>query len=669
MGHIYIASELIFVSFLLLQFFPVLTAWRIQSLISFKNVYERLATTFFIYCFLIIVYTGLLGTCSVLSPIFAFILGTAGYAITWYATRNRKRFKCENQLILFHEKFLIVSSLCAISFLIYLKLELPELGTDALGYHLYIPASWIQTGHIYRLAFPECYVQYYSCYGEMMYAWWMLPSGTEALAKILPYVITIFIFFTIISTATTLGFKRITAIESATCTIFINTIVHNANVSNTDLFVGYFLLSGVFLYLHSLTRNSRWTVILSGLSFGLGFGTKLLGLLLAPTFCVILLAGTLISNKFSLKQFALWTISAIAAACPFHLSNWITTGNPIYPLPVKLFGINIFEGPINLGTHNRNSFAGAWNFFVNHDVYAINIWAGIVLSATLATAIVICIIHKQMHCRKRMYFWVQVLSLNIILSIILLIALYSKDGHPRQIIPVLLLFSIPLCSLFRVIPQKRILHAGIIILFLIANTGLMIVPELIIYSSALTIVVLLFLYFKHKFSSVMQLTVAVIILVVIGIIVNNQLKCCNTARNNLYKITLPANGQIAEIIAEENNSSPQLNIASVCMSSFLAMGPKLSNRVVYIPISQSGKLFPHEYSSPREMRTPGGYGAWKKRLLENNIDYLLIDFSTITQSTRECPELKWAFSHPNDFKPVGKAPQAIVFRFISRKQD
>jgi hypothetical protein len=114
----------------------------------------------------------------------------------------------------------------------------------------------------------------------------------------------------------------------------------------TDLPAAAGLLAGVATLLRARTETHhrvRW-IVLSGFALGFGLGTKYTVLLLVP----VVVAGAVLALRP--RRDVAWLVPGLVVlAAPWFVRNWITTGNPLFPQGISLFGIRIFpggEGPL-----------------------------------------------------------------------------------------------------------------------------------------------------------------------------------------------------------------------------------------------------------------------------------------------------------------------------------
>jgi hypothetical protein len=114
----------------------------------------------------------------------------------------------------------------------------------------------------------------------------------------------------------------------------------------TDLPAAAGLLAGVATVLRARSEAQhrvRW-LVLAGFALGFGLGAKYTVVLLVP----VVVAGAVLGIRP--RRVVAWLAPGLVLlAAPWFVRNWVTTGNPIFPQGISLFGVQIFpggEGPL-----------------------------------------------------------------------------------------------------------------------------------------------------------------------------------------------------------------------------------------------------------------------------------------------------------------------------------
>ena len=243
----------------------------------------------------------------------------------------------------------VTITVCVILVLTFYDILMPDLGWDALMYHLFIPASWIQNGSIYV---PEAspygnlkYWMYYPSNAELMYAFSLLLTGDDIIVELNQLLHAIFISLTIYAFLRNFGVKRSFAIFSFPIVFSIPVVFLQSITSYNDLiFSAYLLYSFYILYNAVKEPNKKAYYVLLGISLGLFLGIKYT----SPGFTIIILLITLITGRpLSKKYLLISSLIGILLGGYWYFRNAFLTGNPFYPYSLHLGNVEILRGPIN----------------------------------------------------------------------------------------------------------------------------------------------------------------------------------------------------------------------------------------------------------------------------------------------------------------------------------
>ena len=92
-------------------------------------------------------------------------------------------------------------------------------------------------------------------------------------------------------------------------------------------------------------------------------------------------------------------------------------------------------------------------------------------------------------------------------------------------------------------------------------------------------------------------------------------------------------------------------IAYIGVNYYLFSGDEFENRVIAVPVSESGRELLSDYRTFEEMRTPGSFEAWLARLRREGVRFVICDLRLPPAPGAE-QEAEWARSHPEWFTPV-----------------
>lgn len=231
----------------------------------------------------------------------------------------------------------------------------PPLGWDAIVYHLFRPAQWIQEGRLTTSIGPDGwrFLEYFPHAGDVPWAWAMLPLRSDALIAPTGVLVWSACLLGGYALSRALGAERIEAGLAALAIGFIPASANEATSGYADNFgFAAFLLTGTALV--ELARApSRGRAALAGGGLGLVAAGKLSGLpalTLGLAFTAWLAArprdGAPVRAR--VERVAAAFAASAAVSFPGYLRAWIETGSPFYPLTVTLGTKTLFAGNYEL---------------------------------------------------------------------------------------------------------------------------------------------------------------------------------------------------------------------------------------------------------------------------------------------------------------------------------
>lgn len=221
----------------------------------------------------------------------------------------------------------------------------PEIGFDALWYHLTLPKlyllaneiSFIPGGLLYYSATPQL--------GEMIY----LPSlalGGEILAKFTHFSFGILSVFALYKLSRL--FLNIKQSLLVTVLFYSCLVVGWESISAyVDLIRTFFEISALYAFVLWMKNNQfKWLFILSAM-IGLSIATKIVSIQSLLIYAMLVPVFNLVSGK-TLKRvgfdIGVLTGFSIFLSLPWFIYSYLATGNPIYPLFEQLGPSFIFDG-------------------------------------------------------------------------------------------------------------------------------------------------------------------------------------------------------------------------------------------------------------------------------------------------------------------------------------
>jgi len=219
---------------------------------------------------------------------------------------------------------------------------------DTKEYHLSNLASWLQDGSIWHLPYaqPGSVTATHPGNGELLGLWLALPTHGDELVYVAPVVFGV---LAIVASAFLVrelrgreagsaGLGALAAVAVLTAPVYLATQIDSLS---TDLPATAGLVAAVALLLLARRDGRAAPVALAGVALGLGLGAKYTAV--APAF-LIALAGMVLLRWG--RRWWLLVPGIVGFAGPWFLRNLLATGNPLFPLDLKV--VDGGETPYNL---------------------------------------------------------------------------------------------------------------------------------------------------------------------------------------------------------------------------------------------------------------------------------------------------------------------------------
>jgi hypothetical protein len=216
----------------------------------------------------------------------------------------------------------------------------PCLTWDALTYHLYKPAMWVQAGAMISTAGPDAagYYAWFPPYGDAVWGWWLLAMRGDTF--IAPIAIAQFLMILVgaYAAARALGAPLLRSTAAALAIGFTPAVLNLAAAIYVDNFVVALWVAGVLFLVRAFERPAVEDAVLASAAFAILAGVK--GSVLPISGLGILAA---LATMRTVRASALVLLTAIPAAVPSLLA-WHATGSPLYPLTLNIGGRSLFPG-------------------------------------------------------------------------------------------------------------------------------------------------------------------------------------------------------------------------------------------------------------------------------------------------------------------------------------
>ncbi len=226
-------------------------------------------------------------------------------------------------------------------------------GFDDASYHLTAVATWAERGDLAMVKFAvgDASTPYYPIAGELT-AWaFLAPFGDSDFAARwaqLPFALAG--LAAIASLAGRLGIRRRSLLPALVLYGSVRRVFPScALAAGNDHAAAFLLLAAADGALELARRRSAGAALYAGAALGLLIGTKYLGVLLTPLVVALYVTARIADRRRAEpggRRAPELVAVAAAAICGgyTYLRNWVTAGNPIFPAPVTIAGVEVFPG-------------------------------------------------------------------------------------------------------------------------------------------------------------------------------------------------------------------------------------------------------------------------------------------------------------------------------------
>ena len=245
------------------------------------------------------------------------------------------------------------------------QLPVSPVDWDAVTYHLYLPARWLQEGRIFHVptVFGDNAAAFAPQNGALFFTWQMALSGRDAVINVSQLVCLGFLGLALYGICRQLGTSRASAALAALTLPWLAPVRRWTYSANVDVLMVAFATGALYWSLKYCRRPSMPAITACGLAAGLAAGTKTLGLPLAAL-CALPLIWAVVRRR-RVADAGVFFACALAAGGWWYLLNLWRYGNPLFPVTLSL---GLFELP---GAYGANAIrAGEFHLDSVGDVLA-----------------------------------------------------------------------------------------------------------------------------------------------------------------------------------------------------------------------------------------------------------------------------------------------------------
>jgi len=227
----------------------------------------------------------------------------------------------------------------------------PPLAWDSLTYHLVHAARFVQAGGFVRELAPDnwSYYEFFPTAGEVLWAWAMLPVGSDALLAAAGVGVVLATLVAAFACARSLEVPPPRAALMAVSVAGSPALLAWATSGYIDNIVVALTTAGLLFVIRNGERPDPREGALAMAAFGLAAATKLTAspLIVCAFAALCLQASTDVARTLGVARRLRYLAIALlpTSVLLVHLlRTWIDTGNPLYPFPIDLFGLKVFAG-------------------------------------------------------------------------------------------------------------------------------------------------------------------------------------------------------------------------------------------------------------------------------------------------------------------------------------
>ena len=221
----------------------------------------------------------------------------------------------------------------------------PPVSWDALTYHVYLPARWVQEGHLLHLAtvFGDDAAAWAPQQAALVYAAALALHGDDLLVDVLGLLWLATAAVAVAVLARSLGAGARSSSLAGLLTCWQAPLLAAATAATADaLLAGAWVGGLAMLACASRAPRPDGAILAAAVAAGLAAGSKTVGLPLGVALAVLAILAALARRR----QATALAVPALALAGGgwWYLRNALSTGNPVFPLAVDLGGIHL-AGP------------------------------------------------------------------------------------------------------------------------------------------------------------------------------------------------------------------------------------------------------------------------------------------------------------------------------------
>jgi hypothetical protein len=227
-------------------------------------------------------------------------------------------------------------------------LTTPSFAWDSLTYHLTKAGMWVQEGGAAPLVAPggwDVYAHYYGG-GEAVWAWSFLPFHGDLVAGFVDVAIWLWVALATYALGREMGLGAGRGMAAAAFMASVPAVFRAAGSNYVDNLTYAYVATALAFLVRLFRRAETRPLLLAGMAAGLAAGTKVTAVPIAGLLAGILLAWGAIGRSGGSRIWRWIAVAAVLGAAvfaPWPLNSYLATGNPFSKQPVRFLGVG-FEG-------------------------------------------------------------------------------------------------------------------------------------------------------------------------------------------------------------------------------------------------------------------------------------------------------------------------------------
>lgn len=237
---------------------------------------------------------------------------------------------------------------------------------DTLSFHLHFPVAWMHSGHLVVVpaVFGDVAPAYNPSNAELIFHLLMAPLHSDYLAQCGQIVFAALAALAILSTVREMGGSRPAGLGAALAFLLIPEVWQQIPTAMVDLALAAGLLACLPFLVRLARAPARSDILALALAWGFFAGTKFVAVAFSLPL-VAWAAAALVRHRGAIppaSRTAALTVAAlaifVAAGGFWYLRNLALAGNPIFPVTLRVGGIEVFDGLYDTATMR------AWDYHV-----------------------------------------------------------------------------------------------------------------------------------------------------------------------------------------------------------------------------------------------------------------------------------------------------------------